>query len=241
MLSFFDSHAHLTSLSDLPEYFCLNVTTCSSEWQKAISQHKTYPNILPSLGIHPWYVNDVLPSDLVTLASLLATNNVFAVGEIGLDFTKQHIATKNLQLHFLEQQLFMAKSFQLPVSIHCVKAHNEMLNMLSSSNLGKAGVIHGLGASIELVQRYIDIGYKIGINGVTCRSNARRYHEMVKHFSLDYFVLETDYPNVMLPHHEIVSPDDIHSLASKVSELTGKSIEEVVEQTRYNAEQIFLR
>ncbi len=241
MAAVFDTHAHLSKESNLPQHLCLNVTTKSDEWPTVLYQYQTHPNILPALGIHPWNVESVSDSDMSELAKLLVSHDVYAVGEIGLDFSKQFVATKQSQLQLFEHQLFMAKTYQLPVSIHCIKAHSEVINLLSQFDLGRAGVLHGLGASKELISRYLDIGYKIGVNAVLCRSNARRYHEMIEHFDLDHFVLETDYPNVLLPSADKAGLKDIELIANKIGELKKITVGEVIDQTSYNAHQIFLR
>ncbi len=241
MSPFFDTHAHLNSLTDFPDYFCLNVTTDRSQWHTAIDIHHSHINILPALGIHPWFVEQTQANDLELLAQLLASSDVFAVGEIGLDFGPQYKNTRSLQIACFEQQLSLAKTHQLPVSLHCTKAHNEMIHLLKSYDLGKRGVLHGLGASKEVVGRYIDLGYKIGINAVVCRANARRYHEMVSYFDIEHFVLETDYPNVLLPGQQRADLIDIRAVAVQVSQLKQMSVDDVLEQTYYNAQQIFNR
>ncbi|MBF6059065.1 MULTISPECIES: TatD family hydrolase [Thiomicrorhabdus] len=239
----FDTHAHLVEASTQElhsiDYPVLNVTTDVSQWQKALDLYSGNPYILPALGIHPWFVETASADDLQVLQGQLSSLTVYAVGEIGLDFTDKHKHNKDLQLSILEQQLDMAKTHQLPVSLHCQKAHNDMINLLKQYDLGKAGVLHGLGASREVISRYLDLGYSIGVNGVVCRENARRYHEMVSYFSLEHFVLETDYPNIHLPGEDAAHLCDLNKVAEQIAMLTGYSVEDVLKQTGYNARQIF--
>ncbi|WP_319380244.1 TatD family hydrolase [Thiomicrorhabdus sp.] len=239
----FDTHAHLIEASSQElqtiEYPILNVTTSVDQWQAALALYSKYPLALPAFGIHPWFVEEACHQDLETLVKYLASSNAYAVGEIGLDFTDKHKHSSALQLSFFEQQLELAKTNQLPVSLHCQKAHNDMLNLLRQYDLGKTGIVHGLGASKEVVARYLDLGYLIGVNGVSCRENARRYHEMIRHFSLEHFVLETDYPNIRLSESTTGYLSDLNKIAAQIAVLTGYSIEDVIKQTGYNARQIF--
>lgn len=241
MSDFFDTHAHLNNTNQYPDYFCLNVTTVPSEWQAAIDLYKHHNNLLPAIGIHPWFVEQVQVSDIDLLQQLVVQDHVFAMGEIGLDFTDNHRQSRELQLDIFEQQLVFAKQYQLPVSVHCLKAHKEVLNLLKKTDLGKLGVMHGLGASKEIVQQYLDIGFKIGVNSVLCRDNARRYHEMIQSFDLQHFVLETDYPNMLIPGLDKPEFDDIKLVAAKIAELKSMTIESVLEQTEESARQVFLR
>lgn len=237
----FDTHAHLSeaSHSELAsiDYPILNVTTDASQWQAAIDFHQQNAYLLPALGIHPWFVTQQSFADIDLLENYIERESVIAIGEIGLDFQKQHLATKELQLAIFECQLELAQRHNLPVSIHVIKAHNEMSVFLKEYSI--MGVIHGLGASIEVARAYIDLGYKIGVNAVCCRENARRYHQMLVYFGLNHFVLETDYPNICLPNADIASLADLQQVASCIVDIKNISIAEVIQQTSYNARQVF--
>ena len=241
----FDTHCHLDSLFSntklsLPQNtHYLSVTTDVSNWLPTIQFCSKHPAILPAIGIHPWFVKKTFELDLVVLKSLINEYSVSAIGEIGLDFNEPYIQTKTLQLSCLEQQLTIAQNTGLPVSLHCIKAHNEMFNLLKKYSIH--GVIHGLGSSVEVAQQYVDLGYKLGVNGVLVRPNARRYHQLITHFGLDHIVLETDYPNIILPGQVKAALSDIEVVADKVSKLLSVSIEDVIKQTDYNSYNLFKR
>lgn len=241
MDNFFDTHAHLTNHQEFPEYYCLNVTTQRIEWQQALNVYQNYPNILPALGIHPWFVDGIDDSSITSLTALIERHKVFALGEIGLDFSSHYSSTRNLQISIFEQQLSLAKFYQLPISVHCQKAQNVLLNLLKQYDLGKTGVLHGFVSSPQMVSDFLDIGYKIGINGVICRSNARRYHEMVRTFGIENFVLETDFPNILLPDNDSCNLQDISLIARQTANLLNLNLDEVVRITAENAHNIFLR
>jgi len=239
----FDTHCHLNSYYDNSQPFpksdhsFLAVSTQLKDWVPTLEFSAKYNHVFPALGIHPWFVNDSFSVDLLVLKSLLSKTKVTALGEIGLDFKDEYKNTKSIQLTCLEAQLQLAQHLKLPVSLHCIKAHNEMLSLLKQYKV--KGVIHGLGGSVQIAQQYINLGFKFGVNGVTVRDNAKRYHELVQIFGLQHIVLETDYPNVNLPG--LVKSDlaDINTVAQKVADLLKVSVEDVVEQTDYNSFQLF--
>jgi len=99
--------------------------------------------------------------------------------------------------------------------------------------------VHGLGSSVEIAQQYIDLGFKFGVNGVMVRDNAKRYHELVRVFGVNYIVLETDYPNIVLPGLVNSELSDINSVAETVADLLNISIEDVITQTDYNSCELF--
>lgn len=241
----FDTHCHLDcffSNSYFPpakDTYFLSVSTQVSNWLPNIKFCSRNSSAFPALGIHPWFVKENFELDLLLLKSLITQYPVTAIGEIGLDFNVNYRKTKTRQLCCFEQQLNIAQNAVLPVSLHCIKAHNEMLSLLKQFSIN--GVIHGLGSSIQIAQQYVDLGFKLGINGVVIRSNARRYHELVKHFGLAHIVLETDFPNITLPG--LVNPalSDIDVVADKVSKLLSVSIDHVIKQTDYNSQNLFKR
>lgn len=242
----FDTHCHLNSFYPSPNLSSifhqnytkyLAVSTEVDDWLATIEFANKSPNILPAIGIHPWNVQKSFELDLLLLKQLIAQYSISALGEIGLDFGEQFKENKAIQINCFEEQLFLALNNNLPVSLHSVKAHNEMLALLKRYEV--KGVVHGLGSSTQVAQQYIDLGLKFGVNGVTVRDNARRYHELVKHFGLEHIVLETDFPNIKLPGLVDSSLDDINTVAKKVADLLKVSVEDVIEQTDYNANQLF--
>jgi len=162
---------------------------------------------------------------------------VVALGEIGLDFSPPYKENRMLQLEVFSQQLNLASCVGKPVSIHVIKAHNEMLSLLSTVSAN--GVIHGLGASKEIIKRYIDLGFKIGVNGVILRENSRRYHELVICFGLENLVLETDFPHVKIDSLNPPKLGDILLVANKMASLLNISLEEVLNQVVQNTHKIF--
>ncbi|MBO1923954.1 TatD family hydrolase [Thiomicrorhabdus sp. 6S3-12] len=237
----FDTHAHLSEATPQEiaalHYPVLNVTTDPSQWNNAVELSKQFPMVGCALGLHPWFVSQDSFAALDILENYLQREKISALGEIGLDFQKQFSNNKTLQLELFECQLQLAQKYRLPVSIHVIKAHNEMLALLKEYRVG--GVIHALGASLPLVESYINLGLKIGVNGVVCRINAHRYHAMLQNFDLSHFVLETDYPNIVLPGHTHVALNDLQEVAKMISSLKTLPVAEVLQQTSYNAQQIF--
>lgn len=58
------------------------------------------------------------------------------MGEIGLDFRKDIIERnpKDLQMHYFKSQLDLAIRMKRAATIHCVRAHGEMLKVLKELN-----------------------------------------------------------------------------------------------------------
>ncbi len=247
-----DTHCHLDSLLEstvdfmdslsvfqkhnlTPHFIAMSVSP--DNWSVVLKLSHLYPNIHAALGIHPWYVTAQSCSNLQSLEALLNAEQVVALGEIGLDFSPAYKHSKQFQMEVLEAQLSLAENFNKPISLHVNKAHNELYQSLRGHNL--TGIIHGLGSSLEVAQNYIDCGFKIGVNGVLLRENARRYHALVSHFGPEYLVLETDYPNVRLPGLVKSNLHDIIQVAEQVAILLNLSFDDVLKTLNENSQQIF--
>lgn len=239
-----DTHCHLDQLvPDVPylqvdpNNVYITMGTSSDNWVQVIKLSLRYQNVIPAIGLHPWFVDNAYELQLKQLDHILKTTHVSVLGEVGLDFSAPYIANKTQQTSAFEQQLSLAHFHHLPLSLHVYKAHNAMLSLLKPYSV--TGVIHGLGTSVQVAKQYLDLGFKFGVNGVVVKDNARRYHELVKTFGADSIVLETDYPNILLPNHAQPSLIDIYTVVTKIAELTGLLESEVIHITNRNASSIF--
>ncbi|MBN2646450.1 MAG: TatD family hydrolase [Thiotrichales bacterium] len=241
MSLYFDTHAHLLLASDVQlaaiDYPILNVTTQPAEWPLANNLAQRFPFAKTAYGIHPWFAQNATDQDLDLLEDWIQRVPPCAIGEIGLDFRPVFHGTEKAQLSVFEHQLKLAQAYKLPISVHVLKAHQHLLSCLSDYSV--RGVIHGLGAEVPLVARYLKLGFKIGINATLCRENARRYQQMVQSFGMEHWVLETDFPNVVLPSSQMAALSDLAEIALCLSRLTDLSVDEVLQHCRYNAEQVF--
>ncbi len=94
----------------------------------------------------------------------------------------------------LEHQLALAKSLNLPVILHAVKAHSELIALLKMFKLARGGVIHGFYGSLEVAQEYVKLGYKLGIGGLILNKDAKKLKTCVTNISLNSLIIETDSP-----------------------------------------------
>ncbi len=247
-----DSHCHLESCYSPPasflipysssldseiKSFFITMSTAAEDWQAQIKLTQKFDYVYCALGIHPWYVTSSSLKDLLALERLMTLNSVVAFGEIGLDFSPAYKEHSTLQIEVFSQQLDLASRVKKPVSIHVIKAHNDVFSLLSEVNV--TGAIHGLGASKEVIRRYINLGFKIGVNGVITRDNARRYHELVRYVGLEHLVLETDFPHVKIGPLNSPKLSDIILVAQKVASLLHMPLDKVFRQMAQNTYKLF--
>ncbi len=209
--------------------------------EKMLKVAKNYSeNCFALLGLHPTSVKEHFNKDLEIIENLLKNEQIFGIGEIGLDlyWDKTHFSQ---QLIALETQLSWAKTLNLPVSIHIRNAWDETLQFLTKFNRNNLrGVFHAFSGTLEQAKKVIDWNFKIGIGGVVTFPNAK-LTKIVENLDINNIVLETDCPYLTpVPKKGLRNePQFIPYIAKKIAEIKHISEQEVAEITTKNAENLF--
>ena len=170
-------------------------------WQAVLALASQHQGVYAALGIHPYFLASFNEEHLQLLEQYLATaENVVAVGEFGLD--KMVDFPFEQQLQICKQQLLLAKKYDLPVILHCRKAHNELIKLLQQVKLPRGGVIHGFSGSSQLGRQYIKLGFKLGIGGVITYPRAAKTRQAVSELPLSSLLLETDSPDMPISGYQ---------------------------------------
>jgi len=170
-------------------------------WPAVLALASQHEGVYPALGIHPYFLASFDVGHLQLLDGYLATaKNVVAVGEFGLD--KMVDFPFEQQLQICKQQLLLAKKYNLPVILHCRKAHNELIQLLQQVKLPRGGVIHGFSGSSQLGLQYIKLGFKLGIGGVITYPRAAKTRQAASELPLTSLLLETDSPDMPISGYQ---------------------------------------
>lgn len=187
--------------------------------------------------------------DLV-LSRAEGKNKIVAIGEIGLDYyyrpkTKAKLEQfKEKQKEVFIEQLNLAAELDLPVIIHCRMAHTDVLDILKSQNPNPndqnlRGTIHCFTGNWEEAQKYIDLGFYLGINGIIFKLDL---DEIIKKTPLDKILVETDCPYLTPPAEgkdKRNEPIFVKHVIQKIADLKGITFNEVAEATAQNAKKLF--
>ncbi|MDR9499180.1 MAG: TatD family hydrolase [Hydrogenovibrio sp.] len=251
----FDTHAHLTwcfdsnthpaqtptSDSEIDCFLAVSITLADSA--QTLAMANGFPGIRSAIGIHPWFIdqsNDTLDDAMQKLSQLVEKQKITALGEIGLDKARADKTDLGVQQAWFEAQLKLAVQFDLPVSLHCFKAWNEMLRLFKSEAYTSVrGVMHGFSGGPEMAKQFVDEGFLIGVGPIFLNQNARRYHDTVKAVGVDHIVLETDaQPNEADPACR-QQLSQLTELLEAVSRALSRSRESVEAQVWRNSCEIF--
>lgn len=246
---FIDTHCHLSrdDYDDIDKVIKedseagvkrIIVSGCSRESINEVMTLKNkYDMVYVTIGYHPEYALLVTKLDLDYLKSLLRKKKVVGIGEIGLDYhyTKDN---RDKQIRLFEEQLKLAKEFNLPVVIHSRDATEDTINILKKYDV--KGIIHCFSGSLETAKIYISMGFLLGIGGVVTFKNSK-LKEVVKEIPLDSIVLETDSPYLApVPYRgKVNSSKYLIYIAKYISDIKNISVEELAEITSRNASSLF--
>jgi len=200
-----------------------------------------FPNYcFPMLGLHPCSVQEDFHSVLNEIEKAIAITKIYAIGEIGLDLYWDK-STLPLQQEAFKLQIEWAKSFDLPIVIHCRDAFDELFSILEELKGEKLrGIFHCFTGNLEQAKRAIDYGFYLGIGGVVTFKNAG-LDKVVQKIDLQHIVLETDAPYLApAPFRGKANESSyLTYIAQRVADLHQVSTEEVARITTQNSVNIF--
>lgn len=200
-----------------------------------------YPTVCRSMmGLHPCYVDANVEQTLATIYGWFAKHDFIAVGEIGIDLYWDKTYRVEQEQAFVTQ-LNWAKEMDLPVVIHTRDSIKETLSLLSDEQDGSLrGVFHCFGGSVEEAKAINDLGFHLGLGGVSTFKNGGM-DKVIPHLDLNYLLLETDCPYLApVPHRgKRNEPAYTELVAKRIAELRDISISEVDALTTNNATALF--
>ena len=223
------------------------------------------PYVWAAVGLHPLHLEDmVVDSDEVgeqqvfrtraeefnreAYEPLLQSKQVVAIGEIGLDYWRKP-KSKTRRAEYTErqkqaliQQLDLARDYNLPVILHCRTAHDDLIEVVQNhdhhTQVTPPGVAHCYTGNTEQMHTLFEMGFMIGVNGLVFTLDL--VESVAKNAPLDNILLETDAPYLSPPGApERNEPMYIPTIAQKIADIKGVSVEQVEQQTTHNTLLVF--
>lgn len=194
-----------------------------------------------SIGLHPheaqhYYGQDAL---LQEFAGLVSRPKVIAIGECGLDYYYEH-SPKKEQAAVLHFQLQLAQTAKLPVIFHVREAFDDFWPIFDQYS-GVRGVLHSFTDTLPNLERAVERGLCIGVNGIATFAKKEEQQAMYRAIPLQNLLLETDAPFLTpAPYRgKINEPKFVRRVAEHIAELRGDRLEDIASTTSLNAAQLF--
>jgi TatD DNase family protein len=175
-----------------------------------------------SAGLHPWHIQNGYLHEFEKLERLGHSKNMLAVGECGLD--KVCNTDFKLQVAAFERQVSLANEIKKPLIIHCVRAYDEVLELLEIIKNKMPVVFHGFNKSKELALRLTGKGYYLSFGASIQKSSVNQY---LAGLPLSHICFETDDADASI--------ESIYSIASESLKI---STDELISQVQKNVENI---
>lgn len=218
------------------------IPAIDSSYTKAMFDlEKAYPkNVHLMMGLHPTSVKDNYKEELQNVETLFKQRTFVAVGEIGIDLYWDK-STLKIQQDAFRQQIQLAKTYKLPIVIHCREAFDEIFDILDDVNDDDLfGIFHCFTGTLEQAKQAISYNMKLGIGGVVTFKNGG-VDKFINQVELKHIVLETDSPYLSpTPYRGKRNESSyIINVLQKLAELYNISPEEIANITTANSVDVF--
>ena len=208
--------------------------------EQGILLSEKYPCIYAAIGLHPSDVNNE-QLDIERLLQQTKHNKVVAIGEIGIDlyWVKDNF---KLQKEVFIKQIELALAVDLPVIIHSRNSAREIYDIVKNYP-SLRGVMHCYSEHTELLDKFINLGFYIGIGGIVTFKNSKEVLEIAKNTPLDRLLVETDAPYLApVPFRgKINEPAYTAYTLSKLAEIRGLTTREMDRITTENTVRLFTK
>lgn len=246
-----DSHAHL----DFPQFdddrgsaieracqvgvvAIVNVGTNRASSRATVRLAEEHDFVYATVGVHPHDADTVDQEALNILRSMAQHPKVVAVGEIGLDYYRDH-SPRPLQRRAFRDQLALAAEVRRPVVIHSRDAHDDVFAALR--NWEGTGVLHTYAAGRQRLEEALKMGFFIGLSGPVTYPNADELREVARAVPLDRLLVETDCPYLAPARYRgrRNEPAYVKYVVEGIAQTRNEPMERVARATTENARRLF--
>jgi TatD DNase family protein len=192
-----DTHCHF-DLMPQPEAYIrqkeqmgdivIGMTNIPCHFQMGQPHVKGYRHIRLALGMHPLCA--VEGKTQLELFRRLVDQTSY-IGEIGLDFSREGLATKDLQIAVLREVLTSIQGKNKIISVHSRRAEKELLSLLCEYEIENV-IFHWYSGPVDIVPSILEKGYFFSVNEAMCLS--KNGQSIVNSIPRDRILTETDAP-----------------------------------------------
>jgi TatD DNase family protein len=196
------------------------VTNLPSHFETDYPHFSRYKRIKLALGLHPLMATQH-KREFTKFTRMLPKTSY--IGEVGLDFSRAGINTKQEQIESFRFVLASVKDSYDLISIHSRQAESIVLELLEEFNISSA-IFHWYMGSFGILERAIKLGHYFSIN--TAMIVSQKGKKLIERIPKHRILSESDGPFVKVGSKP-AEPTDVIYVISFLSELWEKNREEV--------------
>lgn len=179
----------------------IGMTNLPSHFKMGYPHIKNLKKIRLALGLHPLMASSH-SQELPHFMKYIDYTSY--IGEIGLDFSKDGIATKSIQIDSFEKILQAVSNKQKIISIHSRGAEKEVLQMLQKYKIENA-IFHWYTGGLKLIDEIVSLGYYLSVNTAMIKSiNGQK---IINRIPKKYILTESDGPFIKHNNRVVKSSD----------------------------------
>lgn len=208
--------------------------------EKSLGICRRYPDfIYVTAGIHPRKTAELDDDERRQLWRAIGRvrAKIIAVGEVGPDFHHVHDRKiRRKQLQVLEEALFQAEKWELPLVIHARKAEAAALEIVSQSRIPI--MFHCFTGSMQDARKIVSHGYYLSFSSLLFAHP--ELQKIVKKIPSDLILTETDSP-ALSPHTDQArnEPAFMEKVVLLLSKLLEKTFDHTAKMTAENARRFY--
>lgn len=181
----------------------IGMTNLPSHFKIGYPHTRNLKKVRLALGLHPLMATSHAREYPLFMKYLDMTSYI---GEVGLDFSKDGISSKDIQINSFEKVLKAVAKKQKILSIHSRGAEKKVLQMLQEQKIENA-IFHWYTGDLKLIDKIIESGYYFSINTAMIKSTNGK--KIINRLPKEFILTETDGP--FISHDKrLVKPSDIN-------------------------------
>ncbi len=182
-----DDSLSAARLADVNRFIVIGTDAQSSIG--AIELASKHPDVWATVGLHPH--DATLGTN--TVAHLLPSARVVAVGECGLDYYYEH-SPRTTQRQVFAEHIALAKQHDLTLVIHTRDAWDDTFDVLDTEGLPQRTVLHCFTGGPDEARKCLDRGAFLSFSGIVTFKNSADNQAAARICPPDRLLIETDSP-----------------------------------------------
>ena len=204
------------------------------------------PGVWGAFGCHPHRAGFFSSESHQLLSEIFQQDqSVKAIGEIGLDYSRNNHVNRDVQKRVFTQQLELAVALGALVVLHIREAERDAHEIIRCVPRGHIMHRHCVTGDLRVQEMYLDDypNCYMGFTALITNPRAVNAREAAEQIPLQRMLLETDAPH-FVPHRlrnesRCSHPGMVGHVAREVAAIKSCTLKTVVEQTRYNTRRVY--
>ena len=213
-LDYYKNHKYWYDQINKLQQYTLCVTNSPEVYY---SCRKLYPEtkfVKFALGYNPQQSSEVNFSKSAFLHGLSTTQYI---GEVGLDFSKRFIGTKQKQLNIFDFICRKSAEQNKLLSVHSRMAEYDTLRILLRHKVSKA-IIHWYSGNVGIMHHFLNAGYYFSVNSSMCTTTNGQ--KILSQIPMESLLVESDGPFSKIGTKRY-TPTDLQSTYDLISDTLG--------------------